>query len=164
VNRRLGAALIALVLGFALFAPIANAKLTITNSDSGREVDTITKGKCNLSGGKGSKDFYLHAKSENGKFLLTAEIDYPTFVGFDEYYIAYYGGMDTQIFLERRSDHEVFSNWKIPGTPAGAVGAGGVAFRRDGRRVGIGLYAASNRSFTEGYSFAGPISCKYPKQ
>jgi hypothetical protein len=164
MNHRLAAALVALVLGFALFASVANAKVTILDSDSGKEVDTITKGKCGVPGKKGSKDFVLFAKSENGRFLLNTFIDYPTFVGFNESYTAYYGGTDPQIFLRRNSDDEVFSNFKIPGTPAGTVGAGAIAFRKDGRRVGIGLYAASNKSFTEGYSFAGSISCKYPKK
>ena len=133
-------------------------------SESGKTVDTITKGKCRVSGKKGSKDFFLTAKSEDGKFSLTAFIDSPVFTGFDETYIAYYGGDDPQIFLRRNSDDEVFSNFKIPGTPAGVVGGGAVDFRRDGRRVGIGLDPASNKSFTEGYSFAGVIGCKYSKR
>ena len=147
-----------------MLTSVAGAKVQILNSDSGKKVDTISKGKCRVSGKKGSKDFFLAAKSDDGKFSLTAFIDSPAFKGFGEDYIAYYGGSDPQIFLRRRSDDELFSNFKIPGTPPDTVGAGAVSFRRDGRRVGIGLYAASNRSFTEGYSFAGPISCKYSKR
>lgn len=162
--ERLGVALIAVALALALFAPAADAKVTILNGDGSRQVDTITKGKCRVSGKKGSRDFFLTAKSEAGKFSLTAFLDSPTFQGFGETYTAYYGGEDPQIFLRRRSDDEVFSNFKLPGTPAGTVGAGGISFRRDGRRVGVGLYAASNKTFTEGYSFAGVISCKYSKR
>ncbi len=164
MNRRLTAALAALVLGFALFASHANAKVTILDSDSGQEVDTVTKGKCAVIGKKGSKDFRLFARSENGKFSLAAYIDHPKFVGFDDSYTAYYGASNPQIILARNSDDERFSNFDIPGTPPGTVGAGAIAFRKDGRRVGIGLYAASNETFTEGYSFAGSISCKYPKK
>lgn len=138
--------------------------MSILDSDSGRAVDTISKGHCRVSGKKGSRDFFLTAKSEAGKFLLTAFIDAPVFKGFGEDYIAYYGGKDPQIFLHRRSDDEVFSNFKLPGTPPDTVGAGAIAFRRHGRRVGIGLYAAANRSATEGYSFAGPISCRYRRR
>lgn len=147
-----------------LTAPIADAKVTILDSDGGKVVDTVTKGHCRVDGKKGSKDFFLTAMSEGRKFHLTAFIDAPVFQGFGEDYTAYYGGKDPQIFLHRRSDDEEFSNFKLPGTPPDTVGAGAIAFRKDGRRVGIGLYAASNRSATEGYSFAGTISCKYRRR
>ncbi len=138
--------------------------MTILKGESSRVADTISKGKCRVSGKKGNRDFFLTAKSDDGKFSLTAFIDAPVFQGFRETYTAYYGGKDPQIFLRRRADDELFSNFKLPGTPPDTVGAGAVAFRRDGRRVGIGLYAAPNRSATEGYSFAGPLSCKYSKR
>ncbi len=161
--KRMGLALIASGLVLALLAPTSGAKVTIL-TDQGREVDTISKGRCRVSGKKGNRDFFLTAKSRSGKFSLTAFLDAPVFKGFGDIYIAYYGGGDPQIFLHRNSDDEVFSNFKLPGTPPGTLGAGAIAFRKHGRRVGIGLYAASNRSATEGYSFAGAIRCRYPKR
>jgi hypothetical protein len=161
--KRLGLALIAFSLVLALFVPSAFAEVTILN-DNGRQVDTITKGGCRVSGKKGNRDFFLTAKSKARKFSLTAFLDAPVFEGFHQTYIAYYGGKDPQIFLHRNSDDEVFSNFKLPGTPPDTLGAGAIAFRKHGRRVGIGLYAASNRSATEGYSFAGAIRCRYSKR
>ncbi len=163
MNRHLSLVLTAL--GMTLFAsvPAASAKVTILKGEQDREVDSITKGKCLVSGKKGQRDFFLTARSNEGKFILTAFIDHPVWKGFNEFYIPYYGGKNPEIFLHRNSDDEVFSNFKLPGTPAGVVGAGAVAFRKHGRRVGIGLYAASNKSHTEGYSFAGALNCRYRK-
>lgn len=164
MNRRMVLALLVLALAFTLPASAASAKVTILTSDTSQQVDVITKGKCRVSGKKGSRDFLLYAKSKAGKFLLSIFIDHPTFTGFKDTYSVYYGGTDPQVFLHRNSDDEVFSNFKLPGTPAGTVGAGAVAFRKHGRRVGVGLYGASNKSATEGYSFAGPINCRYRKR
>jgi hypothetical protein len=154
-----------MVLGVAFLAtaPPASAKVIILKGEQSREVDSITEGHCLVSGKKGHRDFFLTAKSKKGKFNLTAFIDDPVWKGFNQYYITYYGGKDPEVFLHRNSDDEVFSNFKLPGTPAGIVGAGAVAFRKHGRKVGIGLYAASNKSHTEGYAFAGAIRCKYRK-
>ncbi len=152
------AALVALVLPAA-----APGKVTILDQDS-NVVDTISKGGCRVSGKKGSQDFFGSAKSDGGRFLLSIFIDAPVFTGFDEDYVIYYGGEDPQVFLRRRADEEVFGNFKIPGTPAGTVGGGGIKFSKDGRRVGVGLAPASNKSFTEGYTFAGVFKCKYRKR
>ena len=65
-----------------MLTSVAGAKVQILNSDSGNKVDTISKGKCRVSGKKGSKDFFLAAKSDDGKFSLTAFIDSPVFKGF----------------------------------------------------------------------------------
>ncbi len=161
--RRLVLIVIAIGIGLALLAPTANARVTILG-DNGQKVDTIAKGKCRVSGKKGSKDFFLTAKSKAGKFALTVFIDSPVFTGFHDDYTIFYGGSDPQVFLHRNSDDEVFSNFKIPGTPAGAVGGGAIKFGKGGRKVGIGLSPASSKSFTEGYSFAGVIRCKYRKR
>ena len=162
--KRLNTALIALGLGLALLAPVASAKVTILNSDSGRRVDTISKSRCRVDGKKGNQDFFAAAKSDSGKFTLTAFIDAPVFQGFRRDYTIYYGGKDPEVFLRRRSDNELFSNFKIPGTPAGAVGGGAIDFGEGGRKMGVGLSPASNKSFTEGYVFAGVMRCKYPKR
>ncbi len=143
-------------------APSATAKVSIL-AEGGQKVDTISKGKCRVSGKRGSKDFFATAKSDGGRFVLTAFIDAPVFRGFRHDYTIFYGGEDPQVFLHRRSDDEVFSNFKIPGTPAGVVGGGAIDFGKGGRRMGIGLAPAPNKSFTEGYTFAGVIPCKYPK-
>lgn len=161
--RRLGLSFIAFGLALALLAPVASAKVTILDGDS-MTVDTISKGKCRVSGKKGKQDFFVTAKSDAGKFSLTGFIDAPVFTGFHDDYTIFYGGTDPQVFLRRNSDDELFSNFKIPGTPAGTVGGGGISFGNGGRRVGIGLAPAANESFTEGYTFAGVISCKYPKR
>ena len=142
-------------------APLASGQISISASNSDRQVDTLTRGKCRVSGKKGHRDFFLTAKSDRGKFRLSVFIDSPVFTGFGEFYTAFYGGPDPQIFLRRLADDEVYSNFKLPGTPSGTVFAGGVAFRKQGRRVGVGLYGASNKNGTEGYSFAGPINCRY---
>lgn len=162
MNRRLGLALIAAALSLGLLAPAATAEVTILDND-GNQVDTIEKAKCRVSGKKGSGDFLAAAKSKAGMFSLTVFIDAPVFGGFDDDYTIFYGGGDPQVFLNRRSDEEVFSNFKIPGTPAGTVAGGGIEFGRGERTMGVGLAPASNKSFTEGYSFAGVIPCKYPK-
>lgn len=164
MNRRLGLLIVFVGFALAVSAPMAEAKVTIMKSDGNREVDTITRGKCRVSGKKNNRDFFLYAKSDDNKFFVTAFIDAPVFKGFGEFYTAYYGGEDPQIFIHRRSDDAVFSNFKLPGTPVDTVFAGGIAFRKQGRRVGIGLYGATNKAGTEGYSFAGPINCKYPRR
>ena len=151
------------ILAVALSATPAPAKVTILDND-GKPVDTIKSGKCIVSGKKGAKDFFMAAKSESRAFSLTAFIDAPVFSGFRQDYTIYYGGEDPQVFLHRRADDAVFSNFKIPGTPPGTVGGGAIHFARHGRKVGIGLAPASNKSFTEGYVFAGGLNCKYPKR
>ena len=164
MNKRVG--LVLVFVGFALgvSAPMAGAKVAIMKSDGNRQVDTFTRGKCWVRGKKDNRSFVLQARSDQNKFSLSAYIDAPVFKGFGEYYIAYYGGEDPQIFLRRRSDDALFGNLKLPGTPPNTVGAGAIAFRKQGLRVGIGLYGATNRAGTEGYSFAGPINCKYARR
>lgn len=160
--RRFCLLILPLGLALGLLAPAASAKVTILDSD-GNQVDTIAKAKCLVTGSKGSQDFFAAAKSQTGMFLLTVFIDAPVFQGFDDDYTIFYGGGGPQVFLNRRSDDEVFSNFKIPGTPAGTVAGGGIKFGRGGRTMGVGLAPASNKSFTEGYSFAGVLPCKYRK-
>lgn len=162
--RRVVLASVLSTLAFAVAAPSASAQIQILDSNSSNKVDTITKGKCRVSGKKGNRDFFLAAKSDKGKFLLTVFIDAPVFTGFGDTYIVYYGSPDPQIFLHRNSDDEVFSNFKLPGTPAGVVGGGAVAFRKQGKRVGIGLSPAVSKGADEGYVFAGPINCSYRKK
>jgi len=164
MNRLQGHVLVLVCFAFALSASTASAEIKILDGDSGREVDSITKGRCNVGGEKGNRQFFLYAKSTQNKFRLTAFISSPVFDGFGERYDVFYGGEDPQIFLTRLADDEAFSNFKLPGTPSGEVWAGGIAFRNKGTRVGIGLYGASNKSATEGYSFAGPINCKYKRR
>lgn len=161
MNRLQGLVLVAMCFAFALSATPASAEIKILNGDSGAEVDSISKGECRVDGKKGNRHFFLYAKSVRKKFRLTAFISAPVFDGLGKRYDVYYGDEDPQIFLTRLSDDEVFSNFKLPGTPAGELYAGGIAFRNKGTRVGIGIYGASNKSATEGYSFAGPINCKY---
>lgn len=160
MNRWL--ALLCVAASLVVFVPAASAKITVLDND-GNKVDTFKKSKCRVSGKKGKQDFFAAAKSDDGKFLLSIFLDAPVFSGFDEDYTIFYGGEDPQVFLHRRSDDEVFSNFKIPGTPAGTVGGGGIKFAHGGRKLGVGLAPASNKSFTEGYSFAGVVPCKYPK-
>lgn len=147
----------------ALFAPVASAEVTILDSDA-KEVDVVERGKCKIKGKKGDQYFFAHAKSKTGKFSLDVLIEEPTFQGFDDLYILYFGADDPGVSLTRNSDNEIFSNFKIPGTPAGTVGGGVVRFAKGGKKLGVGLSPASNRSFTESYSFAGYLNCKYPKK
>ena len=165
MNRLQGHVLGVLGVAFALALPgSAAAKFPITTSDGGKTVDTVTRGKCKVKGKKGNRAFFLYAKSDHGKFKIEALIDDPPFEGFGEVYTVYYGSDDPQITLTRLADRKQFSNFKLPGTPAGTVFAGGIAFRKQGKRVGVGLYGAVDRSGKEAYSFAGPINCRYPRR
>lgn len=149
----------------ALLVPAASsqAKVSIIDKDS-NVVDTISKLGCRASGKKGKQDFFATGKSDEGKFRLGVFIDEPVFTGFGEEYTIYFGGTDPQYFLTRRSDEEEFSNFKLPGTPAGTLAAGEIKFNGKGTKMGIGTYAANNKSMTEGYAFAGVVKCKYRRR
>lgn len=164
MKSRPGVAIVILALALALPLPLASGQISIRKSDSNQQVDTVTRGKCRVSGKKGNRDFFLTAKSDHRKFRLSVFLDSPVFTGFGKFYTAFYGGTDPQIFLRRLADDKTYSNFKLPGTPAGTVFAGGVAFQNKGRRVGVGLYGATDKGGTEGYTFAGPINCRYSRR
>ena len=59
----------------------------------------------------------------------------------------------------------MFSNvYQLPGTPPGAVGAGGAVFRKGGEMLpSRGVYLAPSSDLSRGVAFAGRVECKYPR-
>jgi hypothetical protein len=152
------------ILAFLALTASASATVKVLDQDGGT-VDTFTKGECRVFGKGNGQRFFAVLKSEQKLFSMTVFIDEGTWKGFGRDYALSYGVDDPAYFLRRRTDDELFSNvYPIPGTPPGAVGAGGIHFNGSGKRMGIGAYAASNKAFTDGYSFAGGVRCRYKKK
>lgn len=161
--RKAALLLLTIVASAALVAP-AGAEVQILDQDSAK-VDAFKTGQCRLFGKGSGQRFFAVLKSEQKKFSMTVFIDEGTWKGFHTDYTLLYGVDDPAFFLRRRADDELFSNvFPIPGTPPGAVGGGGIDFSGTGKRMGIGFAPASNKSYTEGYVFAGTVKCKYPKK
>jgi hypothetical protein len=153
-----------LVVAAAVLAAPAGAEVRVLDADS-NTVDSFKTGDCRTFGKGADQRFFASLKSEGKLFSMTVFIDEGTWKGFGEDYALSYGSEDPAYFLRRRADDELFSNvFPVPGTPPGVLGAGAIKFNGSGKRMGIGAYAASNKSFTDGYSFAGVVKCKYKKK
>ena len=155
--------LIAILTALLLVPAQATAKIQVVGNEGG-VLDTFESVGCRVSGSGNNRDFFATGKSEDRKFRLSVFIDAPVFKGFGREYEIFYGTPDPQVFLVRRADEATFSNYKVPGTPAGVLGAGAIKFNGRGTRMGAGMYSANNKEATEGLAFAGAVKCKYRRR
>ena len=147
-----------------LLAAPAQSGATVRIVGNEGVLDTFKSVTCRVNGSGSNRDFFASGRSEDNRFRLSVFIDSPVFKGFGREYEIFYGTPDPQVFLTRRSDGETFSNYKLPGTPAGVLGAGEIKFNGRGTRMGAGMYSANNRDATEGLAFAGVVKCKPPRR
>jgi hypothetical protein len=144
----------------AVLASAATAKVTVLDEE-GAPLSTIEKAKCAVKGKQGEKFFLAFAEGTNGW-----ELDVFIYEGFwggvkDDYSL-FFGTKEVGFDLYSPGG-ELFSNrFPFPGTPPGAGGA--IKFSNDGKRMGIGFYAAPNREYSNGVAFAGGLKCKYRRK
>ena len=120
----------------------------------------VRKAKCKLKRDQDGKYFVSRGESTNGDFDLTVNI--LDWQGFKQDYTFYLGVQDPNFFVT--ASYGVFSNvYEIPGTPPGAVGAGGAVFRKGGEMLRLGVYLAPSSDLSRGVAFAGGMECKYPR-
>lgn len=153
-----------IAIGLVLIASVvlagpAAAKVGVYDEDS--ELARFEKAKCAVKGKKGKRFFVAFADGTGG-WELDVYI-YESFWGGvkDDYSLHY--GVDEVGFDLFAPDGTVFSNrFPFPGTPPGAGGA--IRFSKDGRRLGIGFYAAPNRDYSDGVALAGGLKCRYKRK
>jgi hypothetical protein len=130
------------------------------DSESATLLGQVRKAKCKLKRDQDGKYFVSRGESTNGDFDLTVNIR--DWQGFKQEYTFYLGVQDPNFFVS--ASYGVFSNvYEIPGTPPGAVGAGGAEFRKGGKVLRLGVYLGPSSDLSRGVKFAGGIKCKYPR-
>lgn len=160
-GRVAAAAVGAVVALAALTCAAAVATVKVYDSETAASLGEVRKAKCKLKRDADGRFFVAGSESTNGDFTLNVNV--LDWQGFKQDYTFYLGAQDPSFFLT--ASYGVFSNvYPIPGTPPGAVGAGAVSFRRDGKKLGIGAYLAPNEDFTRGVKFAGSLKCVYPRR
>lgn len=158
--RTIACATIAGCAAAAVLAAPATAKVRVIDDEAG-VVSTIEKAKCAVKGKRGEKFFVAFAEGTNG-WELDVYIYESFWGGVKDDYSLQFGVKEVGFDLYSPSG-ELFSNrFPFPGTPPGAGGA--IKFSNDGKRMGIGFYAAPNQDYSNGYAFAGQLECKYKRK
>ena len=153
------------VLGFVLVAGPASATVTVSDSDTGRELASFEKAQCKLrgKGAPGKIRFTAFSLPKGAALTLAVFISNFDWHGFGADYPLLYG--DQHTIAEVLGGGEPFSNeFPIPGTPPGTVGTGGIKFSSSGKRLSIGAFGLPNEDFSAGVSVTGGAKCKYPKR
>ena len=147
----------ALLLG-ATEAAYASVKI-YDDSESATLLGQVRKATCKLKRDQDGKYFLARGETTKGDLGLTVNI--LDWQGFREDYDFFLGVRDPNFFVSGSSG--VFSNtFEIPGTPPGAIPAGGAEFRRGGEMLRFGVFLAPSSDLTSGVKFAGGMKCKYP--
>jgi hypothetical protein len=160
-----------ILVGAAMLATIAvparaSAEVTIYNSDESMQVlATFQKASCRLNkaGAPSKIRFSLFSLPKNQTWTVAVFISNLAWHGFGGNYPLSYG--DGHTIAEVLGPGGPYSNeFAIPGTPPDTVGAGGIKFSPNGRKISIGAYGLPDEAFTSGVSVVGDAKCKYPRR
>jgi hypothetical protein len=161
VNSRVAVMAIAVTGLLATTAADAPASVKIyDDSESATLLGKVRKAKCKLKRDRDGKFFIARGDTTNGNFSL--DVNLLDWQGFREKYKFFLGVVDPNFFVSGSSG--LFSNtFEIPGTPPGAVPAGGAEFRRGGKILRFGVFLAPSSDLSSGIKFAGGMKCDYPR-
>jgi hypothetical protein len=146
----------------AAFAGSASAAIKVyENSESAALIGEVRAAKCKVRRRPTGRTFSAVGKTTDEAWRLS--VDIYDFKGFGENYPVPYGTINPTVDFEKTSGPLDFTNnYEFPGTPPGSSGA--MAFRSDGRKLGIGIYALPNADYTSGVAVAGAMRCRYPRR
>jgi hypothetical protein len=131
------------------------------NSEQAARIGEVRSAKCKVRRRPTGRVFSAVGKTTDEAWRLG--VDIYDFRGFGQEYPVPYGTVNPTVDFEQISGPLDFSNnYAFPGTPPGSSGA--IAFRSDGRKLGIGIYALPNADYTGGVALAGAMRCRYPRR